>query len=96
MTTLWWDNLGAMFLSVNLVFHAYTKHVEVGYHFVHDKVAKKEIQVWLISLKDQLTDVLTKSLPHDPFAHLGSKLRVESLSSAWGAYYGKDWLIVHV
>jgi hypothetical protein len=47
-------------------------------------------------LKDQLTDVLTKSLPHAPFAHLGSKLRVESLSSAWGAYYGKDWLIVHV
>jgi len=47
-----------MFLSVNPVFHACTKHVEVVYHFVHDKVAKKEIWVQLISLKDQLTNVL--------------------------------------
>jgi histone deacetylase 1/2 len=60
-----------MFLSVNPVFHACTKHIEVVYHFVHDKVAKKEIRVQLISLKDQLTNVPTKSLPHALFAHLG-------------------------
>lgn len=68
-----------MFLFVNPVFHTYIKHVEVDYHYVHDKVSKKEIHVQLISLKDKLTDVLTKSLSHAPFAHLRSKLYVESL-----------------
>jgi len=82
MTMLWCDNLGATFLSANPVFHARTKHVEVDYHFVRDRVAKREIQVRFISSKDQLADVLTKPLPPVSFAYFRSKLRVESPPSA--------------
>ena len=81
-TTLWCDNLGATFLSANPVFHARTKHVEVDYHFVRDRVAKKEMQVQFISSKDQLADVLTKPLPPVSFGFFRSKLRVESPPSA--------------
>ena len=52
VTTIWCDNLGATYLSANLIFHARTKHVEVDYHFVRDRVAKKEIQIHFISSKD--------------------------------------------
>ena len=92
MTMLWCDNLGATFLSYNLLFHAHTKHVEVDYHFVRDRVAKRGIQVRFISSKDQLADVLTKPLPPVSFAYFRSKLRVQSPLLAWRGVLRKETL----
>jgi len=79
---IWCDNLGATYLSANPIFHARTKHVEVNYHFVRDKVAKKEIQIRFISSQDQLADVFTKPLPTSSFTAFHFKLRVDPPPSA--------------
>jgi histone deacetylase 1/2 len=42
---LWCDNLGAKYLSSNPVFHARTKHIEVDYHFVRERVMRNLLQI---------------------------------------------------
>jgi histone deacetylase 1/2 len=58
---LWCDNLGAKYLSANPVFHARTKHIEVDYHFVRERVMRKLLQIDSVPTGDQVADCFTKA-----------------------------------
>jgi hypothetical protein len=66
---LWCDNLGATYLSANPMFHARIEHVEVDYHFVHERVAKGLLNIKFISTSDQVADGFTKALAAWQFEH---------------------------
>jgi hypothetical protein len=59
---LWCDNVRATYLSANPVFHARTKHIEINFHFVRERVAAKKLKIKFVSSKDQIADGFTKSL----------------------------------
>ena len=70
------DNLSAVCLTANPMFHKRTKHFDLDYHYVRERVALKALEVKHIPASLQLADVFTKSLGQDAFFKLPSKLGV--------------------
>ena len=71
---LWCDNVSALAIASNPVFHARTKHIKVDYQFVREKVLRRDLLLKFISTHDQLADLFTKGLPSPRFNWLTSKL----------------------
>ena len=61
-TTIFEDNQGAIHLTRNPKFHNRTKHIDICYHFVREKVASEEICVAYCPTQDMLADIMTKGL----------------------------------
>lgn len=70
------DNTSAINISKNLVLHARTKHIELKYHFLREKVQNKEVLLQHVSSKEQLEDIFTKPLPKTTFTYLRGELGV--------------------
>jgi hypothetical protein len=74
--TLWCDNLGALALASNLIYHVHTKHIEVDYHFIREKEVNKDVKTSYISTNEQIADIFTKGLTTIRFLWLCDKQRV--------------------
>ncbi|GJS97057.1 hypothetical protein Tco_0804025 [Tanacetum coccineum] len=60
--TLFCDNQSALYLARNPAFHSKTKHIQVQYHFVHEKVEKGTVDMQKIHTDDNVADYLTKAI----------------------------------
>ncbi len=59
------DNISSILLANNLVYHARTKHIEVHYHFIREKILAKEIDLIHVNTEDQVVNIFTKALGTD-------------------------------
>ena len=81
---LWCDNISAIALASNPIFHSQTKHIEVDYHYVRSCVLRRDLGVKFISSRDNFADIFTKPLPGPSFLLLRDKLLANSTSSLKG------------
>lgn len=73
---IWCDNMSAIALAANPVYHARTKHVELDYHIIREKVLSKQLLVHHVGTEEQVADIFTKSLCTARFLLLKNKLMV--------------------
>ena len=68
------DNLGAITLSHDASYHARTKHINVAYHFIRERVASNEVALTYIRSKENPADLMTKALDLSQHRYLRNKL----------------------
>ncbi|XP_028108807.1 uncharacterized protein LOC114307613 [Camellia sinensis] len=77
---LWCDNVSAIALASDPIFHSKSKHIEVDCHFVRDRVFAKQLVLYYIPTIDQLADIFTKPLSVSRFSYLKDKFMLVSPS----------------
>nr|GEW24197.1 ribonuclease H [Tanacetum cinerariifolium] len=74
------DSKAAIAISCNLVQHSRTKHIDVRYHFIKEKVEKGIIELFFVGTEYQLADLFTKALPEERFKYLFRRLGMRCLT----------------
>nr|GEX76910.1 retrovirus-related Pol polyprotein from transposon TNT 1-94 [Tanacetum cinerariifolium] len=57
------DSKAAIAILCNPVQHSRTKHIDVRYHFIKEKVEKGIVELFFVGTEYQLADLFTKALP---------------------------------
>ncbi|GJW10024.1 retrovirus-related pol polyprotein from transposon TNT 1-94 [Tanacetum coccineum] len=75
-TILFCDNKATITMTKNPAFHNRTKHIDIRYHFIRTLAAKGEIVLKYYGTKEQVVDLLTKSISSSQHAYLRKRLGV--------------------
>jgi hypothetical protein len=79
------DSQSAIFLASNPVQEKRTKHIDIKYHFIREKIEEKQVQLRFVKGEENPADLLTKNLSHNKFDKfkkmLGLKFKKNSKST---------------
>ena len=78
-TTIYCDNLGSIQLVKNPVFHVWTKHIDVHYHFFRERVLSGEVELTYVPTDWQTADIFTKPLGLDKLQQFSGALGLRHL-----------------
>jgi hypothetical protein len=84
VTLVYCDNVSIVYLSTNPIQHQRTKHVEIGLHFVRERVAVGDVRVLYVLMTSQFADIFTKGLHSSMFSlHVVNTI----VKSAWKLWH---------
>ena len=75
------DSMFNIYLAKNPVFHARSKHIEVHYHFIREKLITKEILLLHVKTGDQVADIFTKFLDSEKLKKFMCHMNIRDISS---------------
>lgn len=70
------DNSSAIKLSKNPILHDCSKYIDVCFHFLRDLTKEGTLEFKYCGTKDQIVDIMTKSLKFDMFQKMRAMLGV--------------------
>uniref|UniRef100_A0AAV1TND8 Reverse transcriptase Ty1/copia-type domain-containing protein n=1 Tax=Peronospora matthiolae TaxID=2874970 RepID=A0AAV1TND8_9STRA len=76
------DNQGSIALAKNPEFHKRTKHIDIRYHFVREKVADGQVLLQYCAMKNRKADLTTKPIPTVQFEYRRDMLGIKKPRSA--------------
>jgi hypothetical protein len=73
---LFGDNMGAMALAQNPEYHARSKHIDVQWHFVREKIQEEVVTLNYLPTDKMVADGLTKPLGKEKFKQFVDLIRM--------------------
>ena len=49
----------------DVTYHVCTKHINIYYHYIHEKVASNKASLTYVASKDNIADIMMKAIPLD-------------------------------
>ncbi|GJY46587.1 retrovirus-related pol polyprotein from transposon TNT 1-94 [Tanacetum coccineum] len=77
---MYYDNKRAISLCFNNVQHSRSKHIDIRFHFIKEKVENGVVELYFASTEYQLADIFTKALCRERIEFLINKLGMRSFT----------------
>ena len=56
------DNQGSIFLASNPIQERRTKHIDIRFHYIRERVEMRQVKLFYVRTDDNIADILTKNL----------------------------------